>query len=122
MSQTRAAFYCVADARYFLGAVGMLNSLRLLGHREPAYVLDCGLTPQQRELLAPHATLVPAPSDAPPYLLKTVAPLRHPAEVTVLIDTDMIVTRPLTELIDTAAGGPGGRVPQQHRPLLCGMG
>ena len=34
-------------------------------------MLDCGLTPQQRELLAPHATLVPAPSDAPPYLLKT---------------------------------------------------
>jgi hypothetical protein len=100
-----AAFYAVANSRYFLGAVGMLNSLRLLGHREPAYVLDCGLTPQQRELLAPHATLVPAPSDTPPYLLKTVAPLRHPAEITILIDTDIIVTRPLTELIDTAAAG-----------------
>ena len=32
---SRAAFYCVADERYFLGLVGMLNSLRLLGHREP---------------------------------------------------------------------------------------
>jgi hypothetical protein len=105
MSPMRAAFYCVADSRYFLGAVGMLNSLRLLGHREPVYVLDCGLTPEQRGLLAPHATLVPAPSDAPPYLLKTIAPLQHPSEVTVLIDTDMIVTRPLTELIATAAGG-----------------
>ena len=72
MATPNAAFYAVANSRYFLGAVGMLNSLRLLGHREPAYVLDCGLTPQQRELLAPHATLVPAPSDAPPYLLKTV--------------------------------------------------
>ncbi len=41
-----AAFYAVANSRYFLGAVGMLNSLRLLGHREPAYVLDCGLTPR----------------------------------------------------------------------------
>jgi hypothetical protein len=105
MSSTPAAFYCVADSRYFLGAVGMLNSLRLLGHQEPVYVLDCGLTPEQRELLAPHVTLVPSPSDTPPYLLKTVAPLRHPAEVTVLIDTDMIVTRPLTELIAAAAGG-----------------
>jgi hypothetical protein len=105
MSGTRAAFYCVADSRYFLGAVGMLNSLRLLGHREPMYVLDCGLTAEQRELLAPHATLVPAPSDTPPYLLKTVAPLQHPAEVTVLIDSDMIVTRSLTELIRTAANG-----------------
>ncbi len=26
-----AAFYCVADERYFLGAVGMVNSLRRRG-------------------------------------------------------------------------------------------
>jgi hypothetical protein len=99
-----AAFYCVTDSRYFLGAVAMANSLRLLGHREPLYVLDCGLTAHQRELLAPHATLLPAPSDAPPWLLKTVAPLRHPAEVMVLIDADIIVTRSLSELIERAAG------------------
>jgi hypothetical protein len=98
-----AAFYCVSDSRYFLGAVGMLNSLRLLGHREPLYVLDCGLTPHQRDRLAPHATLVPAPSEAPPWLLKTVAPLRHPAEVMVLIDADIVVTRSLAELIERAA-------------------
>jgi hypothetical protein len=24
------AFYCVADERYFLGAVGMINSLRVI--------------------------------------------------------------------------------------------
>jgi hypothetical protein len=95
----------VTDSRYFLGAVGMLNSLRLLGHSEPIFVLDCGLTPDQRELLAPHATLVAAPDDSPPWLLKTVAPLRHPAEVMVLIDVDMVVTRPLTELIEKAAQG-----------------
>jgi hypothetical protein len=98
-----AAFYCVTDARYFLGAVGMLNSLRLLGHTEPIFVLDCGLTPRQRELISPHATLVPAPSEAPPWLLKTVAPLRHPAEVMVLIDADIVATRPLFELIAEAA-------------------
>jgi hypothetical protein len=98
-----AAFYCVSDARYFLGAVGMLNSLRLLGHREPLYILDCGLTPHQRRLLEPHATLVPAPSEAPPWLLKTVAPLRHPAEVMVLIDADIVATRSLAELIERAA-------------------
>jgi hypothetical protein len=98
-----AAFYCVSDSRYFLGAVAMLNSLRLLGHREPLFVLDCGLTAHQRELLGPHATLVPAPGDAPPWLLKTVAPLRHPAGVMVLIDADIIVTRSLSKLIDQAA-------------------
>ncbi len=41
MSRASAAFYCVADERYFLGAVAMINSLRLNGHREPIYLLDC---------------------------------------------------------------------------------
>jgi hypothetical protein len=99
------AFYAVANSRHFLGAVGMLNSLRLLGHREPVYVLDCGLTRRQRELLAPHVNLVPTPRQGPPYLLKTIVPLRHPAEIAVLIDADIIVTRPLTELIEQAGRG-----------------
>ena len=45
-----AAFYCVADERYFLGAVGLINSLRLVGHTEPIFLLDCGLTAAQRRL------------------------------------------------------------------------
>jgi hypothetical protein len=101
----RVAFYCVSNDRYFLGAVGMLNSLRLVGHREPVVVLDCGLTSEQRELLEPHVSLVPAPSDSLPHLLKTIAPLRDPADVTVLIDADMIVTRPLTDLAERASEG-----------------
>ena len=48
---------------------------------------------------------MPAPSEAPPFLLKTIAPLRHPADVMVLIDVDMVVTRPLTPLIERAAEG-----------------
>jgi hypothetical protein len=99
----QAAFYCVADSRYFLGAVGLVNSLRLRGHREPVFVLDCGLTEAQQQLMSPHVTLVSAPDDSPPWLLKTVAPLRHPAEVMVLIDADVVVTRSLTELINRAA-------------------
>jgi hypothetical protein len=99
------AFYCVADERYFLGAVAMLNSLRLHGHREPLFVLDCGLTHHQRELLRPHATVVagPKPDEAQPWLLKTEAPVARPAEVMVLIDADMIVTRPLDPLIEEAS-------------------
>ena len=100
-----AAFYCVSDDRFFLGAVGLINSLRLQGHAEPIFVLDCGLTPAQRELLAPEVTIVPGPTDTPPYLLKTIAPLRHPADVMVLIDADMIATRSLAELIEQASGG-----------------
>jgi hypothetical protein len=41
----------------------------------------------------------------PPWLAKTIAPLADPAPVMVLIDADMIVTRPLTGLIESAAAG-----------------
>jgi hypothetical protein len=100
-----AAFYCVADERYFLGAVGLVNSLRLVGHTEPIYLLDCGLAPEQRELISPEVTLVRDQSETPPWLLKTIAPLRHPAEVMVLIDADMVVTRRLDPLIEQARAG-----------------
>jgi hypothetical protein len=100
---TESAFYCVADERYFLGLVALINSLRLQGHDEPVFVCDCGLTSGQRELLAPHATMVEPASDAPGWLQKTAAPLRHPADVMVLIDSDMVVTRPLGRLVEAAA-------------------
>ena len=98
------AFYCVCNSDYYLGAVAMVNSLRLVGHDEPVFLLDCGLTERQRNAFTPHVRLAPAP-DRSPYLLKSVAPLRHPADVMVLIDTDLIVTRPLTELIERAVQG-----------------
>ena len=100
----KAAFYCVADERYFLGAVGLVNSLRLVGHDEPVFVLDCGLTASQRELLSGSATVVEAPEDAAPWLAKTVAPIRHPARAMVLIDADMIVDA-LAVGADRAGGG-----------------
>jgi hypothetical protein len=102
---TATAFYCVADDRYFLGAVGLVNSLRLVGHDEPLHLLDCGLTAGQRELLGAEVVIHPAPEGSPPWLLKTVAPLREPAEVAVVIDTDIVATRSLSELIDSAREG-----------------
>jgi hypothetical protein len=98
-------FYCVADQRYFTGTAALINSLRLVGQDEPIHVLDCGLTGEQRELLRPHANVIPAPFDAPPWLLKTVAPLERPSEVMVLLDADMVATRRLDPLVDEAAAG-----------------
>ena len=108
----------------------MINSLRLRRPRraDPPARLRARAR-DQRELLAAagHAGRRARPS-APPWLLKTVAPLRHPAEVMVLIDADMIATRSLGELIDRAARGAGGRVRERHRPLrpewgeLLGLG
>lgn len=99
------AFYCVSSGAYFIGAVALVNSLRLMGHGDPIFVLDSGLEERQRDLLAPEATVVPGPAGETPFALKTIAPLQHPAEVTVLIDADVIITRPLTELIDEARQG-----------------
>ncbi len=68
-------------------------------------LLDCGLRRDQRELLESEATIVAGPTDAPAHVLKTIAPLSHPAETCVLIDVDMIATRPLDELIAAATPG-----------------
>jgi hypothetical protein len=103
---TAAAFYTVSDPRYFLGAVGMINSLRLAGHREPTYLLDCGLEDWQREALEGEVQIVPMPEGSTfPAMLKGIAPLEHPADVMVQIDADMLVTRSLEPLIETAAEG-----------------
>jgi hypothetical protein len=99
------AFCCVADERYFLGAVGLVNSLRLVGHDEPILLLDCGLRPEQREALATEATITPAPADVPPWLLKAVIPLSRGPAVSVLVDSDIIVTRSLAPLLDRADDG-----------------
>jgi hypothetical protein len=97
------AFYCVSSEVYFPAAVGLVNSLRLVGHDEPIFLLDCGLTPEHRALLEPEVTVVDAPGDTPPYLLKTVAPRLHPARLRVLIDVDVVVTRSLRPLFGDLA-------------------
>lgn len=102
---TDCAFYCVSDARYFLGAVGLINSLRGLGHEQPIFLLDCGLTDVQRDLLGGQVEIVPAPQGVPPWLLKTILPVARPATTQVLIDTDMVVTRDLAPLLERADGG-----------------
>lgn len=99
------SFYCVTGSDFFPGAVALINSLRLHGHREQVYVLDCGLTAPERDLLAREATVVEGSGDEHPTMRKFVAPLAHPAATTVILDADLIITRPLDELIEDAAAG-----------------
>jgi hypothetical protein len=99
------AFYCMSSELYFPGAVGLVNSLRLAGHDAPIYLLDLGLEPEHRRLLAAEAEILDGPADVPPYLLKTVGPRARPARTMVLIDVDMVVTRTLAKPIETAAAG-----------------
>lgn len=99
------AIYSVCDARFFLGLVALINSLRLHGHREPVSVVDCGLEEWQRERLSKEATIVEAPKGLPPYLLKYVGPSTRPADAMILLDADIIVTKPLGALVSEAASG-----------------
>lgn len=99
------AFFTVCDSRMFTGLVALVNSLRLVGHREPVVVVDAGLTPRQAEMIASEANVLPAPGDMAPVLLAPLGPTLRPAEVSILLDVDIIVTRPLARLIDEANGG-----------------
>jgi hypothetical protein len=99
------AFYGVANARHFIGAVALLNSLRLVGHAEPFYLVDAGLTDEQRLMLSGHVEFLPAPEDVLPGHLAPYGPLQRPADVQVILDADIIVTRPLTELVATGHAG-----------------
>jgi hypothetical protein len=99
------AFYTVCDRRHFPGLVALLNSLRLKGHSEPLVVVDAGLTAAQRRRLAAHAHLVTAPAGEAAVLLAPLGPTTRPARVAVLLDADIIVTRSLHELVETASKG-----------------
>jgi hypothetical protein len=99
------AFFCVADKRHFIGAVALVNSLRMCGHQQPIYILDCGLDAAQRGLLAGEATIVDGQESTSPHLLKWIAPLRHPADLMVLADADIIVVRSLDPILQQAAAG-----------------
>lgn len=99
------AYYTIGDALFYPGLIGLLDSLRLVGEQAPLYVVDCGFTEYQRATLARHVTLIPMRRGLHPVLQKATAPLAHPAEIMILIDADMLVTRPLAPLFQEAARG-----------------
>lgn len=100
-------FFTVSDSRFFAGVVVLINSLRLQGHDEPVVVADLGLTAGQRERLATVARVVQLPAEANgnPTLYKAFAHSMAPSGVVVIIDSDMIVTEPLTDVVASARAG-----------------
>lgn len=101
----KLAFYCVSNSQHFLGAVALLNSLRLLGHDEPIFLVDAGLTPEQKRAVSDHVTLIAAPGGVVPVLLAPFGPIERPAEVAILLDADIIVVHPLRGLAEEARLG-----------------
>lgn len=101
-------FYTQANSRFFLAAAAMLESLRIAGNTAPAYVLDDGLRPDERERLAVSAEVLEPPSgveELHPRQMKATADLFWSSGVVVLLDADMIVTAPLDDLIERATEG-----------------
>ncbi|NJQ96832.1 MAG: hypothetical protein HC784_02240 [Hydrococcus sp. CSU_1_8] len=102
-SDRNVTFTPFSDARYFPGVVALLNSLRLTGHQHRLVILDCGLTPNQRESLQTHCTLFEMPKvlASNPTLFKPFPNLLNPTGTVVIIDSDMIVTRSLQKHLST---------------------
>ena len=101
-------FFTQADSRFFLGAAAMLESLRLSGNAAPAFVLDNGLQPDQRERLSALAEVLTLPSDVEdlhPRMMKATADLFWSSGVVVLLDSDMIITSRLDDLIEHGTAG-----------------
>lgn len=100
-------FYTVTDEGFYLGAVGMVNSLRLMGYTNPIVVLERGLSESQRASLEAECEIVSLP-DAEvtnPALLKPFGRLLNPGGIVVSIDSDMIVTSRLDAAIEAARSG-----------------
>jgi hypothetical protein len=101
-----ARFYTITDAGYFPGTVALVNSLRLTGHEHEIVVLDRGLTPLQRELLEPHARLFRFDKEiSHPAWLKPFAYLTGDEGISVVIDSDVIVTGSLDDFLAAAGDG-----------------
>lgn len=103
-----ATVFTLADSGYFVGAVALLNSLRLTGHHHRLVVLDCGLTGDQRARLSGHATVVRLSPElaARTVLAKPFMRELAPEDGVVLwLDADILVTGSLEPYVEGAAQG-----------------
>jgi hypothetical protein len=104
----RPTYVTVADAGYFLGAVAMLNSLRLTGNEGELVVIDRGLTPAQRASLGQHARILElSPEDRAKhaYFQRQLVYRYGLDGVLVFVDSDMLVTASLAPIVEQAANG-----------------
>jgi hypothetical protein len=108
IAQDLVTIFTMADERFYLGLVALLNSLHLTGHADlPVVVLDGGLTPNQRSAIERFAALVPPPPGARmgTALAKAEVASLEPSGVVLVIDADCIVTGSLREVVRRATAG-----------------
>jgi hypothetical protein len=100
-------FCAIVDSAYFLGAVALVNSLRLTGHTGEIAFLDVGLDEGQRAFLEQEATVHDGPiaSGWLSVFAKPMLGLLNPDRVVVLIDNDLVITGSLEPLVRAAQKG-----------------
>jgi hypothetical protein len=100
-------FYTISDAPFFPATVALLNSLRLSGNEGRLVILDRGLAAGQRKRLEAHADVVDVDVERPagPYVYKAFPHLFGASGVLVLIDSDIIVTKSLDDVVELARQG-----------------
>jgi len=106
-SDDDVTYFTIGDAVFFPGVAGLVNSLRLLGHAQRIVIADCGFTPSQREILEPHATLVPlSRADVKnPQQYKAFPYLVRPKGTVVIVDSDIVVTDSIDDILASARAG-----------------
>jgi len=100
-------FCAIVDSAYFLGAVALVNSLRLTGHTGEIAFLDVGLDEGQRAFLEQEATVHDGPiaSGWLSVFAKPMLGLLNPDRVVVLLDNDLVITGSLEPLVRAAEHG-----------------
>ena len=97
--------YTVANERFFVGLLALVDSLRVNRYDGTIVVVDTGLSFAQREALAGAVVLETAPPGLPSHYVKVVGPLSRPDDVMVFIDADILCVRPIDELAQRAHEG-----------------
>jgi hypothetical protein len=105
---SRPPVYCaIVDSSYFIGAVALVNSLRLKGHDGEIVFLDVGLDDDQRAFLEREATIHAGPPNSGwlSVFAKPMLGLLNPNRVVVFLDNDLLITGSLEPLVCAAQEG-----------------
>jgi hypothetical protein len=106
MQNSDVLVFTVADSRYFVGAVAMINSLRLTGYDGEIALGDLGLSEAQRSLLRGNCRILDLTTRTrrPHLLVTAVRELQHQG-VLVFIDSDIVIGGSLSSMVSVARDG-----------------